>query len=157
MRINEYLNRADEQGDGPHDPKLEALLGGKPDSTAAGRFWAAVADGSALVDDTLAWAQQVARRVVADVVNGPDRDAAPAALKAIGFYGRIDKHRTARDYLALIAEFDVLDEQGNPLPPERLPASQWLRLLRRAGHLAGVPDKTAINQINTWRKELGIE
>ncbi len=157
MHINEYLKRAAEQWDGPHDPEFEALLDGKTDSTAAGRFWAAVADGSASVEDTLAWAQKVARRVVADVVNGSDRDVAPAALKAIGFYGRIDKYRTARDYMSLIAEFAVLDEQGNPLPVERLPATQWLRLLRRAGHMKDLEEKTAINKINAWRKELGIE
>lgn len=157
MHINEYLKRAAEQGDGPHDPELESLLDGKLDSTAAGRFWAAVADGSASVDDTLVWAQKVARRVVADVVNGSDGDAAPAALKAIGFYGRIDKHRSARDYLELITEFDVLDEQGNPLPVERLPAPQWLRLLHDAGHMTDLETKTAINKINAWRKELGIE
>lgn len=154
MQIDQFLLTNDTE---QADAELASLLDGKPDTTAAAELWAAIADGSASVEVALAWAQHVAREIEKNVVNGADRDAAPAALRAIGFYGRVDKYRTAKDYLATVASFDVLDEAGNPLPPERLPASQWLRLVRRAGHLVGVPDKTAINQINTWRKELGIE
>lgn len=155
MRIDHYLKqRADADFS---DPELLRLLDGKRDTTTAARLWASIADGSASVDDTLAWAQHVAQAITGNVVNGAERDAAPAALRAIGFYGRVDAYRSAREYLDIVASFDVMDEQGVPLPPARQPASAWLKLLRSAGHLVDLEDKTAINKINTWRKELGIE
>jgi hypothetical protein len=154
MRIDEFMRANDI---GHDDLELEALLGGKTNTTAAARMWASIADGSASVWDALAWVQHVARKIDKNVVNGSDRDAAPAALRAIGYYGRVDKYRTARDYLVTVASFDSIDEAGNNLVPERLSALKWLRLLRSAGHLLDVNDKTAINHINAWRKELGIE
>lgn len=155
MRIDHYLETT---ADGEqYDRELARLLDGKADTTTAARLWAAIADGSASVEDTLAWAQHVARKITANVINSGERDAAPAALRAIGFRGRVDAYRAAREYLDIVAAFDVMDEHGVPLPLVRQPASAWLKLLRRAGYLLDIEDKTAINKINAWRKDLGIE
>lgn len=157
MRINHYLQSLLPDTAEHSDPLLLRVLDGRPDTTTAARVWASIDDGSASVEDTLAWAQHVAREIQANVVNGAERDAAPAALRAIGFYGRVDAYRDAREYLETVASFDVLDEHGVPVRLTRQPASAWLKLLRSAGHLLDVADKTAINQINAWRKELDIE
>lgn len=157
MRIDQYLQSVPPESVEHCDPELLRLLDGRPDTTTATRLWAAIAGGSASVDDTLAWAQHVACEIQANVVNGAERDAAPAALRAIGFYGRVDMYRAAREYLETVASFEVLGEHGAPVQLARQPASAWLKLLRSAGHLHDVADKTAINQINAWRKELGIE
>lgn len=149
MRIDQYLQ---EVPPAPYDPELQRLLDGKADTTTAATLWASIADGSAAVEDTLAWAQHVAREIATNVVKGAERDAAPAALRAIGFYGRVDAYRSAREYLVTVASFPVLDEQGAPVQLARQPASAWLKLLRNAGHLLDLEDKTAINKINTWRK-----
>lgn len=154
MRIDQFIREAASEH---HDAELQRLLDGKPDTTTAANLWASIADGSASVADTLAWAQHVAREIAANVVNGTERDAAPAALRAIGFYGRVDAYRAAREYLDLVASFPVVDERGVQVQLARQPASAWLRLLRSAGHLLDLEDKTAINKINTWRKELGVE
>lgn len=157
MRIDHYLQNLPPNIGEHSDPELQRVLDGRPDSTTAARVWVSIADGSASVEDTLTWAQHVACEIQSNVVNGAERDAAPAALRAIGFYGRVDVYRSAREYLDTVATFEVLDEHGVPVRLARQPASAWLKLLRSAGHLLDVTDKTAINQINTWRKELGIE
>ncbi|MDH4466149.1 MAG: hypothetical protein QE290_19145 [Acidovorax sp.] len=157
MRIDHYLQSLPPDTGEHSDPELLRVLDGRPDTTTAARVWAAIADGSASVEDTLAWAQHVAREIQANVIDGAERDAAPAALRAIGFYGRVDVYRSAREYLETVATFEVLDEHGVPVRLARQPASAWLKLLRSAGHLLDVTDKTAHNQINAWRKELGIE
>lgn len=154
MRIDHYLQQGGADLD---DLELHRLLDGRRDTTTAARVWASIADGSASVENALAWAQHVAREIAANVVNGAERDAAPAALKAIGFFGRPDPYRAAREYLDIVASFDVMDDHGAPVQLSRQPASAWLKLLRNAGHLLDLEDKTAINKINAWRKELGIE
>lgn len=155
MRIDKYIQQAaDYEFD---DLELQKLLDGKTDSTKAARVWSSIAEGSAPVEIALLWMQHVAREVIANVVDNDERDAAPAALRAIGFYGRLDAYRNARDYFATVASFNVIDEQSNPVVLGRQPASVWLKLLRSAGHLKDIDDKTAINKINTWRKELEIE
>lgn len=154
MRLDQYIQQL---GEGTPDQELQRVLDGKPDTTTAARMWASIADGSASVGDTLEWAQHVARQITANVVNGAERDAAPAALKAVGFYGRVDAYRAAREYLSIVASFPVLDEQGATVQLARQPASAWLKLLRSAGHLVDIDDKTAINKIGIWRNELGIE
>lgn len=157
MRIDHYLQGLPPESAEHGDLELLRVLDGRPDTTTAARVWAAIADGTASVEDTLAWAQHVAREIQANVIDGAERDAAPAALRAIGFYGRVDVYRSAREYLDTVATFEVLDEHGAPVRLARQPASAWLKLLRSAGHLLDLEDKTAINKINAWRKDLGIE
>jgi hypothetical protein len=152
MTIDDYLRTVPVE----QDIELARLLDGTSDSTAAARLWAQIAQGKAGVGETLLWAQEVARRVVAGVVDGPDKDAAPAALRALGFYGPVDKYRAARQCMETIAAFSVIDEQGDLTEQRRIPASKWLKILRAQRHLLDVDDKTAINHINAWRRELGI-
>ncbi len=156
MRIEQYFQQTLE-AQNVSDPEFESLLSGKIDSTTAARVWLAIADGSASVDQTLRWAQHVARQVDARVIKSKASDAAPAALQAIGFYGPIDRHRAARECLDIIASFPMYGEDHEPLPAKKMPASMWLKLMRKAGHLVDLNDKTALNRINEWRIELGID
>ncbi|MDM7942454.1 MAG: hypothetical protein QUV35_07480 [Hydrogenophaga sp.] len=153
MTINDYLARL---RDPEIDPDFEALLD-RPDTTRATALWASIAAGEASVEDTLRWAQHVAVKIEQTVINKAERDAAPGALKAIGFYGRPDPYRAARDYMALVGSFPVASEDGQCRQAPRLTAEQWLEKLQAAGHLVGIPRKTAVNRINEWRQELGIE
>lgn len=157
MKISEYLRELSTIDEPVGDLEFQCLLDGKLDTTTAARVWTEIADGSASVGNTLLWAVHVANQIKDSVINGSERDAAPAALKAIGFYGQVDPYRPARESMEIVAAFDFLDEQGNALPSRRLPASEWLRMLRKAGYLDGINDKSALNRINEWRKDLGIE
>lgn len=154
MRIDKYLKN-------PHayeaNKNLERLVKGHKNSTDAAELWSAIADGSADVGETLIWVQHVAKEIGKHVINGEDRDAAPSALKAIGFWGRIDTTNATFELMKMLAAFDEIDEKGSPLPRTRWAATKWLECLRSHGHLKGISEKTARNKINIWRKDLGIE
>ena len=157
MKISEYLKTLSKSGESECDLEFQRLWEGRSDTTIASRIWKEIAAGSASVVDTLVWSMHVANQIKNNVIDGSERDAAPAALKAIGFYGQVDQYRSAREFMEIAGTFDFLDEQGNALPRRRLTASQWLVLLRKSGHLSGLNDKSAPNRINEWRKDLGIE
>jgi len=160
MNIKGYIKQAHQRDPdiGDFGPEFERLLEGRSGTTEdAKQIWAAIADGEAHVVETLLWAQSVAKRINRDVIHKTERDAAPAALKAIGFYGVSEPYRSAKECLTSVADFDVLDDDGNWVRPKRGTAKQWLRFLRSQGHFSSTKDKTAINKINAWRKELGID
>lgn len=154
MRIDEYLKQ---HHDYESDNDLERLVKGHKNSTIAAEFWSTIADGSADVSETLIWVQQVAKEINEHVINGKDRDASPAALKAIGFWGRIDRDHATRELMKILAAFDEIDDKGHPLPRARWTATRWLECLHSHGLLQEVSEKTALNKINNWRKDLGIE
>jgi hypothetical protein len=154
MRIDEYFKQ---HHDDDSDKDLERLVKGHKNSTIAAELWSTIADGSADVGETLIWVQHVANEINEHVVNGKDRDAAPAALKAIGFWGRIDHDHATRELMEILAAFDEIDDKGQPLPRTRWTATRWLERLRSHGHLQEISEKTARNKINNWRKDLGIE
>lgn len=147
MRIDEYLKK-------PHayeaDYDLERLVKGHKNSRIAADLWSAIAEGSADVGETLIWVQHVAEEIGKNVINGKDRDAAPAALKAIGFWGRIDSDHATREMMKILMAF----EDDDKLPLAKWPAPKWLLCLRSHGYLREVRDKTAENKINNWLKEL---
>jgi hypothetical protein len=154
MRIDEYLEEPDAY---EADKNLERLVNGHKNSTIAAELWSAIAEGSADVGETLIWVQHVAEEISKHVINGNDRDAAPAALKAIGFWGRIDNDHAARELMEMLSAFDEIDDKGHHVPRARWTATKWLACLRSHGHLQVIPEKTALNKINNWRKDLGIE
>jgi hypothetical protein len=154
MRIDEYLKQ---HQDYESDNDLERLVKGHKNSTIAAALWSTVADGSADVVEALIWVQHVAKEINKDVIHGKDRDMAPAALKAIGFWGRIDRDHAARELMEILAAIDEIDDKGHPLPRARWTATRWLECLHSHGHLHEIPEKTALNKINNWRKDLDIE
>jgi hypothetical protein len=157
MRINEYLEKYAKKYDLDYGHEFQKILDGRPDTTKAAKIWAWIAKGEADVAETLVWAQHVAKQIDANVIHSDVRDHAPAALKAIGFYGPADDDRRAKDYMQIISEFACIDKEGNELPGVRYTGSQWVRALKLQGFFDGVKEKTAINKVNKWRKELGIE
>jgi hypothetical protein len=160
MKIRVYLKQVAERQPTAFEwgPEFEAALH-KMDTTIAKQMWLDIASGEADVVETLAWVQRVAKQIRDTVIkkSASDRDAAPAALKAIGFYGRSDTHRRAKEHMQMLSSFDGLDGNGNPVRQRPLTGKQWISILRRAGFLKGEKDKTATNLVNKWRKELGID
>ena len=167
MNITEYLGQCAKS---PHDPdfgpwwgdrQLSEMLGTRLDcpldTTDAAKLWASIANGEADVVETLLWVQYIAQRINANVIEAGERDKAPAALKAIGFYGRADVYREARESMLVLSQMSPIDDQGNQVPNPRRSGSAWVRLLKGSGYLAGIDDKTAVNKANEWRKELGID
>lgn len=159
MDINTWFERhKDDEYVG--DAETARILEEKTDSTAAAQLWSAIAAGKAEVADTLMWAKKVAARITAELIETRGQQSSyreRAALRAIGFNGPVDDYREAKEYMRLISQFHPLDERGEEMPNEHLTAKQWHAVLRGAGHLARIDDKTAQNKINEWRKELNIE
>ncbi|MEI7970727.1 MAG: hypothetical protein WCJ69_17250 [Betaproteobacteria bacterium] len=156
MNINAYIQQVSDESDWM-DKDLCALLDGKIDTTLAAEMWASIASGEADVLTTLLWVQHVANQIQKTVVKGDARDAAPAALKAIGFFGGIERYRAAREYMALVREFCVISEDSEAIPLKQLTCTEWVRTLRAHGHLIGVNDKTAANRVSEWLKEFDEE
>ena len=165
MTINKYLASRYESHEiefdyGPEFQRLLNATSGVPsDTTAAARLWERIARGEEGVVETLLWAMHVAEAITKSVINSRERDAAPAALKAIGFYGRKDTYRDAKEMLFswfVLCAIDSIDEHGNSTPPKRPTAAECLRILNMHGHMLGIPEKTALNRISEWLREFGL-
>ncbi|MGA9665833.1 MAG: hypothetical protein WBQ69_05210 [Gallionella sp.] len=142
------------------DRERNDLLAGKPDTTAAEKLWAEIAAGDASVSDTLMWAQHVAKQIKANVIDARGQSSTVrerGALHALGVSGRADVYRDARHYMETFASFELLDDTGRAVPIQYLTGEQWVGLLKAEGYLRDVQHKTALNRVNEWRKEFGIE
>lgn len=119
------------------DKTLQAAIGG--DTTAAAEMWRRIAASQADDTEALAWARHVAARVTSEVINA-DIDSsnrrAEAALKAIGFCGRIDKNRQLRTDLEHI---------------KGLPRSETVEVLRLVGYFDDVPTQAAAKKVDRLR------
>lgn len=135
---------------GDYGPDFENALHRANATTEAIAVWEMIANGTADVVQTLIWAQCIAKRIKIQVINKSERDAAPGALKALGFFGRRDRHRAAREALLSIACFEFEREDGRPL---RMTSTDWANWLRDHGYLKGVKSKTAVNLVTEWLRE----
>lgn len=114
------------------------------DTSAAADVWRAIAEGRASPAESMLWVQHIAKRVTEKVIEADLESAnrrAEAALKAIGFYGRIDKDRQLREELA---SFDW----------ENMSRADIVETLRLIGpELEGVPTEKAVKKIDRLRKK----
>lgn len=159
MGINAWLEKHKDDDDF-WDLETVKLLEGRTDITAASNLWKKIARGDAGVAETLMWVKIVAKRITADLIETrgqPSSDRERAALRAIGFYGPIDDFRDAKEFMKVFAMFHPLDENGEEMPNVRLTGKQWVKILKGAGYFAGINEGTAINRVNEWRSEFGIE
>jgi hypothetical protein len=124
---------------------LSDALGG--DATAAAEMWRAIARGGASPIDTQLWAHFVAGQVVDKVIDA-DLDSAnrraEAALKAIGFYGRIDRDRQLRADLALFEGSEIAKLS-------RAEIAKTIQLV--SNDLDGLTLENAIKKIDRVRKK----
>jgi len=160
MDINTWFEWHRDDEDYIGSPELEELYSGGLNSASAAELWAEIANGDADIADALMWVQTVAKRVTALVVEAsgsPSSERERAALRAIGFSGPMDVYSHAKQWMKLHSTLGVLSDNGEPLPIPRKTTKQWMQELQDRGYLLGVMDKTAINLINMWRKELDIE
>lgn len=124
---------------------LRDALGG--DATATADMWRAIARGSAAPADALLWVRFVAGQVVEKVIEGNLDSAnrrAEAALKAIGFYGRIDRDRQLRADLALF-------EGPETAKFSRAEIAKTIQLV--SSDLDGLTLENAIKKIDRVRKK----
>lgn len=121
------------------------------DQTAAATLWRSIADESAGTASTLLWAREVARYLVAKVL---DADLNPkqegAALKAsVGLQGRIDNHVSLRETIQILEGFDDLD--GTPVTLSRL---DMVKSLRKFGFFEDVSDVEAKKIVDYQRTKI---
>ncbi len=141
--INAYL--AEPHGDGYYGMEFEQAMDGrdKKAATHAADIWRAIATGEASVSATLTWAQHVAKRIQAEVLDaeliGTERPR--AALAAIGFRGPVDRHLAVKYDLSVYLDFSP--DAGAP---------EALEFLQKRGHLLDMPRKVALTRIAEWRK-----
>jgi hypothetical protein len=101
------------------------------DARAAAELWRELATDTSSANDTdlRAWLQYIAKRLVADVIDGdmPANRKAEAARRAVGLSGQIGDF-ALRDYVAeqdsMFKEFSPIAEDGTPMPIEERPL-QW--------------------------------
>jgi hypothetical protein len=114
MSINAWMAKHKDD-DNFVDRETGEILSGRPNSTVAAKLWMAIARGEAGVAETLMWAQTVAKRIKADLIDESGQassDRERAALRAIGFFGRVDAYREAKEYMSLISMFSPLGVGG---------------------------------------------
>lgn len=140
MNIENFLKQSAEMGDEYTLEFAQALQG---DTTRVAEVWRGIASGEMNVACTLMWAQHVAGRIQAEVMDadlsGVERPR--AALAAIGFRGPVDKHRAVKEDLITFADF--FPDATNP---------EILEFLQRRGHLQDMPRNVALTRIAEWRK-----
>lgn len=102
MTINKYLEKWISE-DGWNDKTICEALNG--DTTAAAKVWTEIATGEASVSDALQWVKHVAASIQENVRDGAQSsERERGALRAIGFYGRKDAYRDAKDCMNVLAE-----------------------------------------------------
>ena len=121
----------------------------KPLRTPIDDIWRRIAQGGLSEAATAAWALTIAERVVRDVINdrNPPEERPKRALKALGFFGVIDKNYKEREALNQFLAFDRLSSK---LCPSRSRATREEKLtwMRAQGFYDGVPDSAAKQRID---------
>lgn len=116
-------------------------------------YWKVLAGGGADPMDAAQWAQEIALRVVKDVLDAQPDHRRAAALRALGLVGVEGDHRKERDYVLLHEEFGRLaEEAGRKFTPKT--RRQFARHMLDSGYFEGLSDKqamAAIDHIKTVR------
>jgi hypothetical protein len=113
-------------------------------------FWEALAEGN--VDDLLAaqWAQEIAKRVVRDVLGAQPQERPKRAMTALGFVGNERIHQKEREHLQIWAEFrDLVDEDKRHLAPTR---RQRARQMLNSGYFEGYSEQQVMKAIDYIEK-----
>ena len=114
-------------------------------------FWEALAEGN--VDDHSAaqWAQEIAKRVVRDVLDAQPQERPKRAMAALGLVGTERIHQRERKHLQLHAKFgDLVDEDKHQFPTMRNRAKQMLD----SGYFKGYSEEQAMKAIEYIEKTL---
>lgn len=115
-------------------------------------FWEALAEGK--VDDLSAaqWAQEIAKRIVHDVLPAPPQQRPKRAMAALGFFGAERIHQKEREYLQMSAEFgELVDREKRHLAPTR---RQRARQMLNSGHFEGYSEQQVMKAIDYIEKNL---
>lgn len=116
-------------------------------------YWTALADGD--VDDREAarWAQEIAKRVVRDVLSVDDaQERQRRALASLGLVGVEGAHAKEREYLKMYAEFaELVDEDKRHLRPTRRRITQQML---DGGYFKGLTEKQAMNAVANIQRAL---
>jgi hypothetical protein len=112
-------------------------------------IWRRIAEGKLSEAAAAAWALTIAERVVRDVIDdrNPAEERPKRALKALGFFGAIDKNYKERDALEILITFDRLAFNLG-LQRRRMTRKKKLTWMRAQGFYEGVPDHAAMQRID---------
>lgn len=115
-------------------------------------FWEALAEGN--VDDLLAaqWAEEIAKRVVRDVLGAQPQERPKRAMAALGFVGPERIHQKEREHLQISAEFgELVDEDKRHLTPTR---RERARTMLSSGFFEGYSEQQIMKAIDYIEKNL---
>ena len=114
------------------------------------QFWEALAEGN--VDDLSAaqWAQEIAKRIVHDVLPAPPQERPKRAMAALGFFGAERIHQKEREYLQMWAEFgELVDKDKRHSAPTR---RKRAREMLSSGFFEGYSEQQAMKAIEYIEK-----
>ena len=115
-------------------------------------FWEALAKGN--VDDLSAaqWAQEIAKRIVHDVLPAPLQQRPKRAMAALGFVGAERIHQKEREHLQMWAEFrELVYEDKRKLAPTR---RKRARQMLDSGYFEGHSEQQVMKAIEYIQKNI---
>jgi hypothetical protein len=118
--------------------------------TTIRQFWEALAGGN--VDDLSAaqWAQEIAKRVVRDVLGAQPQERPKRAMVALGLVGAERIHQREREHLQMLAEFgELVDEDTRQLRPTRRTLAKYML---DNGYFKGLKEAQAMKAIEYIEK-----
>ena len=112
-------------------------------------IWRRIAEGKMSDAAAAAWALTIAERVIRDVIDDrkPPEERPKRALKALGFFGVIDKNYKEREALEQFCSFDQL-ASALDLRKGRASRQEKLIWMRSQGFYEGVSDSAAKQRID---------
>lgn len=109
-------------------------------------FWEELANGGIDRQDAAYWAEEIAERVVMNVLNAKSQDRPRKALTALGLHGAAGNHWKERDHVKMREEFGALaKEAGHSFTSTRREVAQ--RMLN-TGYFEGLSVEQVIKAID---------
>ncbi len=124
-------------------------VGQVPQRGPVDEIWRRIAEGELSEAASAAWALTIAERVIRDVVDdrNPPEERGKRALKALGFFGVIDKNYKEREALNQFLAFERLPSKEGP-PRRRATRKEKLTWMREQGFYEGVSNRAAMQRID---------
>ena len=113
-------------------------------------YWEMLAEGGTDPLDAASWAEEIAKRVVRDVLKAEPEERPKKALVALGLVGVERGHRKEREYVYLYEDFRLLaKEAGHSSAATR---RQFAQQMLDGGYFEGLSVEQAMNSIDYIKK-----
>lgn len=113
-------------------------------------FWEALAREQIDDEDAARWAQEIAKRVVDNVLDADPLDRPRQALKALGLVGIEQDHRKEREYILMFEEFRSIAEQSSE--GFKLSRRDFAQRMLNGGYFEGLEVEQAMHRIDYIKK-----